>query len=110
MAKRVRLPKAERESFGRRQINDWAQGRQTIYGFCRQRGLTVSAFQLWKRQLSLKTTLRGEELWLSSLSLVRPLAARGCEVASRRLVSGASGISPVVVAVAGRNHSALPRS
>jgi hypothetical protein len=48
MAKRVRLPKAERESFWRRQINDWAQGGQTISGFCRERGLTVSAFHLWK--------------------------------------------------------------
>jgi hypothetical protein len=30
MAKRVRLPKAERELFWRRQINDWAQGGQTL--------------------------------------------------------------------------------
>jgi hypothetical protein len=55
MAKRVRLPKAERESFWRRQINDWARGGQTITGYCRERGLTKSAFHLWKRQLGLKT-------------------------------------------------------
>ena len=42
MAKRVRLPKAEREAFWRRQIDDWAQGGQTISGFCRERGLTES--------------------------------------------------------------------
>lgn len=53
MAKRVRLPKAERESFWRSQISDWAQGGQTISGFCRERGLTESAFHFWKRQLGL---------------------------------------------------------
>jgi hypothetical protein len=58
MAKRVRLPKAERESFWRNQISDWAQGGQTISGFCRERGLTESAFHLWKRQLGLKTSRR----------------------------------------------------
>ena len=58
MAKRVRLPKVERESFWRRQISDWAQGGQTISGFCRERGLTESAFHLWKRQLGLKTSRR----------------------------------------------------
>lgn len=42
-AKRVRLPKTERESFWRRQINDWTQGGQTIAAFCRERGLTESA-------------------------------------------------------------------
>jgi hypothetical protein len=56
MVKRVRLPKAERESFWRRQINDWAHGGQTISGFCRERRLTESAFHLWKRQLGLKTS------------------------------------------------------
>jgi hypothetical protein len=56
MAKRVRLPKAERESFWKRQINDWAQGGQTISGFCRDRGLTESAFHLWKRELGLKAS------------------------------------------------------
>ena len=54
----MRLPKAERESFWRRQINDWAQGGQTISGFCSERGLTESAFHLWKRQLGLKTKRR----------------------------------------------------
>jgi hypothetical protein len=58
MAKRVRLPKAEREAFWRRQINDWAQGGQTISGFCRECGLTVSAFHLWKRELGLKSSRR----------------------------------------------------
>lgn len=58
MAKRVRLPKAERESFWRRQINDWAQGDQTISGFCRERRLTESAFHLWRRLLGLKTKRR----------------------------------------------------
>lgn len=37
MVKRVRLPKAERESFGRRQIDNWAFGSQTISGFCSER-------------------------------------------------------------------------
>ena len=55
MATRVRLPKAERESFWRRQIDDWAQGGQTIAAFCRERKLTASAFHLWKRELGLKT-------------------------------------------------------
>src|SRR5437588_4987415 len=58
MAKRVRLPKGEREAFWRHQIDDWAQGGQTISGFCRERGLTESAFHLWKRQLGLKTSRR----------------------------------------------------
>ena len=58
MAKRVRLPKGEREAFWRRQIDDWAQGGQTISGFCRERGLTESAFHLWKRELGPKTSRR----------------------------------------------------
>jgi transposase-like protein len=58
MAKRVRLSKAEREAFWRRQINDWAQGGQTIAAFCREHGLTESAFHLWRRELGLKTRRR----------------------------------------------------
>ena len=58
MAKRVRLSRAEREAFWRRQIDDWAQGGQTISGFCRERGLTESAFHLWRRELGLKTRRR----------------------------------------------------
>jgi hypothetical protein len=58
MAKRVRLPKGEREAFWRRQIDDWAQSGKTISGFCRERGLTESAFHLWKRELSPKTSRR----------------------------------------------------
>lgn len=58
MAKRVRLPKGEREAFWRRQIDEWAQGDQTISGFCRERGLTESAFHLWKRELGPKTSRR----------------------------------------------------
>ena len=38
----------------------------------------------------------------STESVVRLLAARGCDAASGRLVGGAPGISPVLVAVAGR--------
>jgi hypothetical protein len=65
MAKRVRLPKAESESFWRRQINE---------------------------------------------PVVRLLAARGCELASRCLVGRVPGISPVLVAVAGRTKAAVPKS
>ncbi len=58
MAKRVRLPKAELESFWRRQFDDWRQSNQTITAFCRGRGLTESAFHLWKRELRLQTKPR----------------------------------------------------
>ncbi len=102
MAKRVRLPKAERESFRRRQINDCAQGGQTISGFCRERGLTESAFHLWKRQLGLKISHRHTGSKKSHSS------ARGAT--AEHLVGGSPGSSPVLVAIAGRTNAALPRS
>ena len=55
MAKRLRLSKAEREAFWRRQFNDWRQSGQTITAFCREHELTESAFHLWKRELRLLT-------------------------------------------------------
>lgn len=54
MAKRPRLSKAEREAFWRLQFNDWRQSGQTITAFCREHGLTESAFHLWKRELRLQ--------------------------------------------------------
>jgi hypothetical protein len=58
MAKRVRRSKAEREAFWHRQFDDWQQSGLTITAFCRQRGLTESAFHLWKRELRLQTKPR----------------------------------------------------
>ena len=55
MAKRVRLSKAEREAFWRRHSDDWQRSGQTITAFCREHGLTESAFHLWKRELRLQT-------------------------------------------------------
>jgi hypothetical protein len=54
MAKRVRRSRAEREAFWRRQFDDWRQSGQTITAFCREQGLTESAFHLWKRELRLQ--------------------------------------------------------
>jgi hypothetical protein len=54
MAKRVQRSRAEREVFWRRQFDDWQQSGQTITAFCRERGLTESAFHLWKRELRLQ--------------------------------------------------------
>lgn len=71
MAKRVRLSKAEREAFWRRQFNDWRQSGQTITAFCRERGLTESAFHLWKRELRLQTKPRH-----SKTAVPRPAAPR----------------------------------
>jgi len=51
MAKRLRRSKAERRAFWRRQFDDWRQRDQSITAFCRERGLTESAFHLWKREL-----------------------------------------------------------
>ncbi len=53
MAKRVRLSKAEREAFWRRQFDNWQRSGQTITAFYREHGLTESAFHLWKRELRL---------------------------------------------------------
>ena len=55
MAKRVRLSKADREAFWRRQFDDWRQSGQTITAFCRVHGLAESAFHLWNRELRLQT-------------------------------------------------------
>lgn len=55
MAKRVRRSKAEQEAFWRLHFDDWRQSGQTISGFCCERGLTESAFHLWKRELCLRT-------------------------------------------------------
>ena len=55
MAQRVRRSRAEREAFWRRQFDDWRQSGQTIAAFCREQGLTESAFHLWKRELRLQT-------------------------------------------------------
>ena len=58
MANRARLSKAERETFWRRQFDDWQRSGQTITAFCREHGLTESAFHLWKRELRLQTKPR----------------------------------------------------
>ena len=58
MAKQVRRSKAEREAFWQRHFDDWRQSGQTISGFCRERGLTESAFHLWKRELRFQTKPR----------------------------------------------------
>ena len=54
MAKRMRRSRVEREAFWRRQFDDWQRSGQTITAFCRERGLTESAFHLWKRELRLQ--------------------------------------------------------
>ena len=71
MAKRVRRSRAEREVFWRRQFDDWQQSGQTITAFCREHGLTESAFHLWKRELRLQTK-PGQ----STTNARRPLAPR----------------------------------
>lgn len=71
MAKRVRLSKAEREALWRRQFDDWQRSGQTITAFCRERGLTESAFHLWKRQLRLQ-----KKPGHSTTNARRPLAPR----------------------------------
>ena len=71
MAKRVRLSKAEREAFWRRQFDDWQQSGQTITAFCREHGLTESAFHLWKRNLRLQ-----KKLGHSTTNARRPSASR----------------------------------
>ncbi len=59
MAKRVRRSKAEQEAFWRLHFDDWRQSGQTISGLCRERGLTESAFHLWKRELRLRKLAAG---------------------------------------------------
>jgi len=57
--------------FWRSQFEDWQRSDQTIIAFCRERGLTESAFHLWKRELRLQTTPRH-----SKTTAPRPLAPR----------------------------------
>ena len=71
MAKRIRRSRAEREAFWRRKFDDWRQSGQTITAFCREHGLTESAFHLWKRELRLQ-----KKPGHSTTNVRRPLAPR----------------------------------
>ncbi len=51
MAKRLRRSRAESEAYWRRLIREQQQSGQAIRGFCREQGVTESAFHFWKREL-----------------------------------------------------------
>ena len=54
MAKRLRRSRADLEAYWRRLIEEQQQSGQTICGFCREQGLTESAFHFWKRELGVR--------------------------------------------------------
>ena len=51
MGQRLRRSRAESETHWRRLILEQRRSGQTIVGFCREQGLTESAFHFWKRKL-----------------------------------------------------------
>jgi len=100
MGTRVRRRRGEAEVFWREQVGLWRESGETISGFCRERGLTESAFHFWKRQLGVarKKTARGRPTVDRSQPKLLPVSLAGSTSAPLVLeINGATlRISPGV--------------